>query len=219
VIFVEPEAPVHAPSFSLWVGGRLGVLAYWGSLYINNQATGATETTGNFVNPGLGLEVDVGARLAKRFVPYFGYEWGFVAPGHRFDGASATAHTAFYGGGFRYLAGDVDTVSFVSDLSFGFREFSVTSGSSTWTTRAFELFRLGLGAEIRISNLLAVSPMMTLTGGTASETSGNVSFGPNQGDGMTGPPFTGNAGIPGWAQTSYYAIFVGCGGHVDLFGK
>jgi hypothetical protein len=61
--------------------------------------------------------------------------------------------------------------------------------------------------------------MITLSGGTMTDTSGNVSFAPNQGDGQQGPPFTGNGNIPGWAQTSYYAVFLGCGGHVDLFGK
>lgn len=221
VVFVELEPPVHTPPFSLWVGGRLGLLAYSGGLYINNQKTGGIETTGNFVTPGPGLEVDVGARLGKRYIPYFAFEWGLVAPGHRFEGAttSTTAQTRFIGGGFRYLAGDVDTVSFASDLSFGYRTFSVTSGGSTWTSSAVEIFRLGLGAEIRVHNHFAVSPMLTLSGGTMTDTSGNVSFAPNQGDGQKGPPFTGNGNIPGWAQTSYYAIFIGCGVHADLFGK
>jgi hypothetical protein len=211
---------VHAPRFSLWVGGRAGLLAYSGGLYINNQNTGGIETTGNFIKPGIGLELDVGARLAKRYIPYLALEWGLVAPGHRFEGVSDTrAWTEFYGIGFRYIAGDVDSVAFASDLSFGIRTFAVESGGSTWSANGLEIFRLGLGAEIRINNRFAISPMATLSGGSLTNTSGNVAFAPNQGDGQAGPPFTGNGNIPGWAQTSYYAIVLGCGGHVDFFGN
>jgi hypothetical protein len=229
VIFVAPpEPPVHAPHFSLWLGGRAGILAYSGGLYINNQQTGAIETTGNFIRPGLGLELDAGARLAKRYIPYLALELGVGGAGHRFD-SSTTASTLFLGVGFRYLAGDVDTVAFASDLSLGVRKFQVANTSGTWTASGLEIFRLGLGAEIRVNNRFAVSPMITLSGGTLTDTRGNISFAPNQGDGQTGPgttlqsgafvPFVGNQNIPSGARTSYYAIVVGCGGHVDLLGR
>jgi hypothetical protein len=224
-----PEPPVRAPHYSFWLGGRAGLLAYSGALYINNQDTGAPETTGNFLQPGLGLELDAGARLGKRYIPYVGLEVGLARPGHRFDGTSTSAGSSFLGVGFRYLAGDVDTVSFASDLSIGMRAFTVSNASGTWSARGLEIFRLGLGAEIRISNRLAISPMITLSGGTLTDTSGNISFSPNQGDGMTGPGtvqpngalllFSNNQNIPSGAQTSYYAIVVGCGAHFDLFGK
>jgi len=224
-----PEPPVHAPHFSLWLGGRAGLLAYSGGLYINNQQTGAIETTGNFIRPGLGLELDVGARLAKRYVPYLGLELGVAGAGHRFDGTTTSASTAFFGVGFRYLAGDVDTVAFASDLSIGVRKFQVANASGTWTASGLEIFRLGLGAEIRVNSSFAVSPMITLSGGTLTDTSGAISYGPDQGDGQTGPgtilPAGGylslaqNRSVPSGAQTSYYAIVIGCGGHVDLFGR
>jgi hypothetical protein len=221
VLVEPPRPPVHAPDYSLWLGGRAGLLAYGGGLYINDPSTGAIETTGNFVKPGLGLELDVGARLARRYIPYLAVEFGLVEPGHRFQGAtsSTTAKTTFLGFGFRYMAGDVDTVAFASDLSFGLRTFSVTSGGSTWSASGFEIFRLGLGAEIRVNSRFAVSPMLTLSGGSLSDTSGNVAFAPNQGDGQTSPAFTGSSSIPGTAQTTYYAVMFGCGAHVDLFGK
>jgi hypothetical protein len=221
VVYVELQPPVRAPKYSLWLGGRAGLLTYSGGLYINNQATGGIETTGNFVRPALGLELDVGARLAWRYVPYLALELGVTGPGHRFDNATAptTAGTQFFGAGFRYLAGDVNKVAFAADLSLGIRRFVVTSGGSTWSASGLEIFRLGLGAEIRVNSRFAVSPMLTLSGGSPQNVSGNVSFAPNQGDGQKGPPFTGDTSIPGWAQTSYYAIFLGCGGHVDVFGR
>jgi hypothetical protein len=219
LVYVEPEPPVHAPHFSLWAGGRAGLLAYSGGLYINDQNTGGVETTGNFVRPALGLELDVGARLAKRYIPYLAYELGVTAPGHRFEGVSAQARTEFYGIGFRYLAGDVDSISFASDLSFGIRKFTVSSGGSSWSASGLEIFRLGVGAEVRVNNRFAVSPMVTLSGGSMTDTSGTVSFAPGQGDGQQQPPFRGNGQLPGWAQTSYYAVFIGCGAHVDLLGN
>ena len=127
------------------------------------------------------------------------------------------AGTSFLGLGFRYVAGDVDTVAFVADLSLGRRTFSVASDGSTWTMSGFELPRLGLGAEIRINRRFIVSPMLTLSGGTMTDTSGSVTFAPHQGDGQTMPPFTGGGGIPSVAQASYYAVFLGAGMHVDLF--
>jgi hypothetical protein len=199
---------------------RAGLLAFGGSLYVNNQATGTKETTGNILGPGAGLELDVGARLAKRYVPYLGLELGLVPPGHRFenDPSSVRAGTSFLGLGFRVVAGDVDTIAFVADLSLGRRTFSITSDGSTWTMSGFEFPRLGLGAEIRINSHFAVSPMITLSGGTMTDTSGSISFAPNQGDLKTMPPFTGSGGIPSAAQASYYAVFLGAGMHVDLFG-
>jgi hypothetical protein len=222
VVFVEPpQPPVHAPRFSLWLGGRLGLLAYSGGLYVNDANTGAIETTGNFVQPGLGLEVNAGARIEKRYMPYLAYELGLVKAGHRFEGATTptTAGTEFIGVGFRYLAGDVDGVSFASELSFGRRKVAVTSGSETWSISGLEIFRLGLGAEVRIDKIFELSPMLTISGGTLTDTSGNVRFAPGQGDGQQRPPFTGNGALPGWATTTYFAIFAGCGAHFDLFGK
>ena len=227
LVYVAPEPPVHAPHFSLWVGGRASLLAYSGGLYVNNQQTGSIETTGNFVRPGLGLELDVGARLGKRYVPYLALELGVAGAGHRFD-SSTSASTSFLGVGFRYLAGNVDAVAFASDLSIGIRKFQVANASGTWTASGLEIFRLGLGAEVRVNNYFAVSPMITLSGGTLTDTSGSISFAPNQGDGQTGPgtllqsgaflPFVQNQNIPSGAQTTYIAIVVGCGGHIDLFG-
>ena len=71
VYVAPPEPPVHAPHFSLWAGGRAGLLAYSGGLYVNNQQTGSIETTGNFVRPGLGLELDVGGAPRQALHPLF----------------------------------------------------------------------------------------------------------------------------------------------------
>jgi hypothetical protein len=214
---VELE-PVRALKYSLWLGGRLGLLLFGGSMYINPN-TGNDEQTSAFVTNGLALEADVGARISKRYIPYLALELGLVGPGTRFQGTSASAGTSFLGLGFRFLAGNVNFVSFASDLSFGFRKFEVANAGSTWTASAFEFLRLGLGADIRFTDYFTISPMVTLSGGTLASTSGSVTFAPNQSDGTTGtPPQVNNGQIPSSLQTNYYAIVLGCGAHFDLFG-
>jgi hypothetical protein len=75
-----------------------------------------------------------------------------------------------------------------------------------------------LGADIRLSTRATVSPMITLSGGTLTDTSGNIQFAPNQPDGQTQPLFAGGP-IPSAYQQTYFAIVFGCGVHVDLFGE
>ena len=182
--YVPPPPPppqllpnyTHAPRYSLWLGGRLGVLAYGGTLY-------DTETTGNFVGNGAALEVDVGARIERRYIPYLALELGLVPAGHRFEGTGATAGTSFFGVGVRLLAGDVDNVSFASELSFGFRKLQVSRGDTgeTWSASGFEFLRIGLGADIRLSTRFTLSPMLTVSGGTLTDTSGSIGYGAQPG--------------------------------------
>jgi hypothetical protein len=208
----------HAPRYALWLGGRLGVLAYGGGMF--QDPNGYTETTGNFVSNGAALEVDVGARIERRYIPYVALELGLVGPGHRFDQTSTTAGTSFVGVGIRLLAGDVDNVSFASELSFGFRKLQVSNDTGTWSASAFEFLRLGLGAEIRISTRFTLTPMLTISGGTFTDTSGSINFGPNQGDGLTGTPsYVNNGQIASDYQKTYEAFVIGCGAHFDLIGR
>jgi hypothetical protein len=187
-----------------------------GGLYLND--TNAVETVGNYVRPGAALELDAGARLARRYIPYLAVELGLVGAGHRFDQTSTKANTSFVGIGLRVLSGDVDSVAFASEISFGFRKFEVSNDSGTWSASGFEFLRVGLGAEIRLSTLFTLTPMIMLSGGSVSDTSGNIAFAPNQGDGLTGPRYHDGASIGG-AQTGYYSFVVGCGAAFDVLGK
>jgi len=211
---------VHAPRYALWVGGRVGLLAYGGGMF--TDPNGYTETTGNFVTNGVAIEADIGARIERRYIPYVAVELGLVGPGHRFDQTSASAGTSFVGVGVRLLAGDVDNVAFASDISFGFRRMQVSRNDlgETWSASGFEFLRLGLGAEIRLSTRFTLTPMLTLSGGTLTDTSGSVTFAPNQGDGLTGTPsYVNNGQISGDSQKTYEAFVLGCGAHFDLIGR
>jgi hypothetical protein len=83
---------------------------------------------------------------------------------------------------------------------------------------SLEIFRLGLGAEVRISTLFVLSPMATISGGVMSDTDGNVQFSPaGSGDTLTHPRF--NSGNQVNEQTTYVVVGIHCGAHFDVFGK
>ena len=216
------EPPVHAPRFSLWTGARLGYMGFGGAYYGGyNTPSGNefTETTGNLVTPGPSLQLDVGVRLGRRYIPFVFWEHDFLRPGRRFAGDSASAYSEFYGIGFRYTAGDVNSVGFLSDLSIGYRTVSVTDSGMTYQMTAFELFRLGLGAEIRLTTLFVLSPLLSISTGYMTDTQGSVNFS-SQGsaiDGVKTPPYTNGTQISD--QRGYVTISLTCGAHFDLFGK
>ena len=214
--YTEPPVGIHAPKFSLWVGGRLGILGFGGNFYQNQLQDG--ETSGNFVKTGLSVGIDAGVRLGKRYVPYLFLEHGIMAAGHRFENAGATASSDLLGVGFRYIAGDVDNIGFLTDLSIGIRTITVKNGGDTYKMSSIEIFRLGLGAEIRFSTLFTISPMATLSGGQMTDTSGHINFSADGShDGLTQPTYQDGKQIGN--QRGYIVLGLGCGGHFDLFGK
>jgi hypothetical protein len=216
VPYVEPEVPTHAPKFSLWAGPRLSYLGFGFNWYRNND--GNSETTGNLVGNGFAPELDVGVRFSHRYMPYLFWEHGFLAAGHRFEGEpTASASTDFYGIGFRFLSGDVDSVAFVSDIAVGKRVISVSNGGQTYSMSGLEIFRLGLGAEIRVMTLFTIDPILSISGGSLNDTEGTVTFAPNQGDGATQPPYKNGATIEN--SRPYVMLSLGVGVHFDIFGK
>jgi hypothetical protein len=214
--YVEPEPPTHAPKFSLWVGPRLSYMGFGFNFYRN--ADGGSETTGNLVGNGMAPELDLGARISHRYIPYVFWEHGFLLAGHRFDGESgASASTDFYGIGFRFLSGDADSVAFVSDIAVGKRVITLKNGGETYSMSGLEIFRLGLGAEIRVMTLFTIEPILSISGGSLNDSEGTVTFAPNQGDGSTSPPFKGGKTIDD--PRPYVMLSLGVGVHFDVFGK
>lgn len=207
----------HAPKYALWVGGRLSFVGFGFSFY-ENQSTKA-ETTGNFLDPGVAPEVDVGARLGHRYVPYLFWEHGFMGQGRRFEGTDANSTTDFYGVGFRYTAGNVDAVGFVSDLSIGRRAVTVSRGDDSYAMTGWEFFRLGLGAEIRVTTLFTVSPLLSISSGAFDGTDGNVAFAcaPNCPDAINGPTYANGQDID--KGRAYVVLSAGVGLHFDVLGK
>jgi hypothetical protein len=214
----EPLTPVpHAPEYALWIGPRISFIAFGLSFYQNER--GLAETTGNYLGNGFGPQIDLGARLAQRYIPYVFFERGFMAQGRRYEGTDASATTDFFGLGFRYLSGDVDTLAFLTDVSIGKRVVRISNGNQSYSMSGIEFFRLGLGAEIRISTLFAMTPLFTISSGSFGDTSGDLPFScaPNCEGGVNGPTFKN--GQPIDTSKAYVVLSLGVGAHFDLLGK
>ncbi len=217
-----PRPRIHAPVYSLWTGARIGYMGFSGGFYgvpVGNPVISATESTSQLVTPGPTIELDVGARLGRHYVPFIFYEHSFLQAGNRFAGEGNTsAYAELYGVGFRFTAGDPDRAGFLSEISIGERTVSVSAGGQTFKMSALEYFKLGLGAEIRLSTLFVLSPLASLSTGTMTDTSGSVTFSSaGSGDGNTHPPYQNGQQI--LDQRGYVMLSLTVGAHFDLFGK
>lgn len=213
-----PEPETHAPKYSLWMGARLSYVGFGFSFYDNER--GQPETTGNFLGNGIAPQLDLGARISRRYVPYVYWEHGFMGQGHRFSGTESKSSTDFYGIGFRYVSGDVDSVGFLTDLSIGKRVVTVTNGTQTYAMSGLEYFRLGLGAEIRVATLFALTPLFSISSGALNDSEGDANFGcapASCADGLTHPTYTNGKVIN--SSRAYVVLSVGVGIHFDIFGK
>ena len=206
--------PVHAPRFALWTGVRLTFQTF-GNGFFRNEL-GRSETTGGYLNPGIGTELNVGARLEKRYIPYLLFDrmWAF-GTGRRFDGGSAYAQ--LLGFGFRYVFGNPDFFAGFVDLSFGLRDVAVSAHGQSYSMRSFEFLRMSAGAEIRLHSRFVLSPMITLSSGVMNDTTGTIAYAPGQRDGLTAPRY--RDGEPIEESASYLVFAIGTGAHFDLFGK
>ena len=211
VDYVEPEPPTHAPKFSLWAGARLSYMGFGFNWYQNKNGT--SETTGSLVGNGMAPEFDLGARLSHRYMPYVFFEHGFLLAGHEFDGQQgASASTDFYGIGFRFLSGDADSVAFLSDIAIGRRVVTVKNNGQSFAMSGLEIFRLGLGAEIRVTTLFTIEPVLNISGGSLNDTEGTITLK----DGSE-PPYKNGQTID--QARPYVMLALGVGVHFDIFGK
>ena len=212
----------HAPRYSLWTGARFGIIGFGGGFYgiqAGKPPVEATEWTSDLVTPGASLQADLGVRLGYRFTPFIFYERAILGPGSRFAGdGAASAYSELYGLGLRFAAGDVDTAAFLTEISIGERTVGVSANGQTFTMSGFEYFKLGLGAEIRLSSQLVLSPLASLSTGSMTNTSGSVSFSAaGSTDGNKSPPFANGQSISD--QRGYVMLSLACGAHFDLLGK
>jgi hypothetical protein len=178
-----------------------------------------TEWTSNLVTPGPSLQADVGVRLGYRFTPFIFYERAILGPGSRFAGdGGGSAYSELYGLGLRFAAGNVDSAAFLTEISIGERTVGVSSNGQTFTMSGFEYFKLGFGAEIRLSSQLVLSPLASISTGSMTSTSGSVTFSQSgSADGNKSPPFENGQSISD--QRGYVMLSLTCGAHFDLLGK
>ncbi len=227
----EPDVPTHAPKFALYVGGRINFVGFGGA-FLNDRDTGESATTGRIAKNGASFQLDVGARLAKSWIPYAFLEHGLLGRGGYFE-ADPNAHssTTFYGGGLRHVSGDPDSVSFLQDLSVGVRSIRVSSGTESFTLSTFEWVRLGLGAEIRLHTRFVLSPLASISAGGMNDVSGTISGRPGGVPGIapdrsavlpyriqSGTETALGSGSTPFSGRPYVALSIGMGFHFDLLG-
>jgi hypothetical protein len=85
-----------------------------------------------------------------------------------------------------------------------------------------EFFRLGLGAEIRVATLFALSPVFSISSGALNDSEGDIQFGcaPSCANGINGPTFAKSTrGSVIQTSRAYVVLSLGLGIHFDIFGK
>ena len=212
--YEEPEQPTHTPRFSLYTGARLNFTGWAGGFFVNEL--GERETTGNFAGVGPSFQLDVGARVARRYIPFLFFEQSFYRQGHRFDGSDASSSGQFYGLGFRFASvGEYTDVGFLSELAVGMRSVRVSEQPER-TMSGTRVLRLGLGAR-SASRRCSPSRPGDDRGRLAQDASGTITYSAaGSGDGITQPRFQDRTIRDG---ATYVHLGVGIGGHFDIFGK
>lgn len=171
-----PPPPRHvAPQTSLWLGGKLGWAFPMGDMWWDGRWRDGVSFQldhrpfESFASSGPKTEIDVGARLARRYNVFLHWEYANLGPGEALPndlGGQNRGHMNFLGGGFRFSS-DPDELGVLIEAVIGYRGFRTSWESGTELT-AFDSFlntRLAFGADIRLSPLVSLSPMIGLAGG------------------------------------------------------
>ncbi len=209
-----PPPPLRhrAPVQALWLGIRGGALFPSGDAYEEFAGTDnygydvyATERWSNLAGSGPSFEANVGGRFARHYVLYGLWEHAWLSPSTypspEVAGRGDKASTDFAGVGFRWSS-NPDAVGIVADIALGYRWFRETWPDTTkLDLRGFGETRIGLGADIRVSNALSFSPMLSLSFGSFSER--NLKS-PSQGTGSFGE------------SASHSTVSLTLGAHYDL---
>ena len=172
-----PPKPHHvAPKTSLWAGARVGWFVPFGNLWgtCTQSAAGQCQLYqgtkwSDYASSGPMFEIDAGARLARNYNLFVLWEHAALGNGKaepHANGGQNGGSTDYYAIGAR-VSSDPDSIGFLTEVDIGYRRFHATwaDGSELQLTNAPFEFRIGLGADIRISRTLTLSPMATIDAG------------------------------------------------------
>jgi len=215
---VPPPVPHHrAPRTALWVGARLGWFVPFGSAY----AHGVRDPDGflilapvpwkNYVSSGPAFELDAGVRLARAY-NLFGLwqraELGSGSVENDLYGGQKGGDTDYFAVGLR-ASSDADSIGLVTELAIGYRQARAVwnDGTELRMTGGVLEGRIGVGADIRLSSILSLSPLLELGVGSFDRLRRVTSTGASYDQlGVNDAP-----GSHGW-------VTLGIGGHADLLG-
>lgn len=171
-----PPVPKHvAPQTSLWMGIKAGWAFPAGDAWLDGRVlpNGAyileSRPFSDLASSGPKTELNVGARLGRHYNVFGHWEYASLGPGRalRDDlGSQERGHMNFIGLGFRFSS-DPDDVGVLAEAVMGYRNFTANwaDGTELFAEDDFLNTRLSFGADIRISPLLSLSPMIGLSGG------------------------------------------------------
>ncbi len=165
---------LHAPDYSLWLGAGLGWTLPFGSLWGKcAQADAYGEciladgvSTHDYVRQGPAAELDLGARLARHYNLYGLWEHSWLGAGSATTdvrGQPDHGDTDFFALGLR-VSTDPDDLGFLLDIAVGTRRMRAVWADGTelqMTEAPFET-RMGLGADVRLSEHWSLTPMIAL---------------------------------------------------------
>ncbi len=178
-LFLEPPPPPPAPHYvaprtAFWAGVRAGVLVPFGTVWVDGADVGTgiyyrRRTFSDYASPGPEFEIDLGARLSRRYNLFALWEHAVLGTGGLDEnalGGQNRGASNLYGGGFRFST-EPDSVGFLLEVAFGYRDFHAywSDGTELTLKDAFDS-RIGLGADIRLNPTFTLEPMVVLGGGT-----------------------------------------------------
>ncbi len=164
---------------ALWVGARLGWFVPFGNVWADavvQAPDGSYVLEGrpwsDFAASGPLLELDVGARLSRNYTVFALWERAQLRSGsaRELDGAEQDgAESDFWALGLR-ASSDPNRIGFLTEVAIGLRRARTTfaNGVEYQFTDAPLEARLGLGADIRLSRTLTLSPLLTVGVGAFS---------------------------------------------------
>jgi hypothetical protein len=220
-IFEPPPPPVPrhvAPRMSLWLGARLGWFVPFGSAYaqgVVDEASGIPVLVSvpwkHYVSSGPSFELNAGARISRNYNLFALWERAELGSGSTesdLRGGQSGGDTDFFALGLRATS-NPNHLGFITEIAVGYRQARATweDGTEYRMTGGVLEGRIGVGADIRFSPLLTLSPLISVGVGSfdrfrvvAPDGTSYDRIGPNDAPGGHG----------------WFAITMG--GHVDLFG-
>lgn len=169
-----PPKPRHiAPKYALWLGARAGWFIPFGNLWTEGDQNGFRVDDvkwSQFAAAGPMFELDLGARLGRYYTVFLLWERANLGAGSEEIpalGKQEGGDTDYYALGLRFSS-NPNKVGFLTEINLGYRRFRATwdSGAELRMTEAPLEFRLGLGADIRLTRFFSLSPLVTLGAGS-----------------------------------------------------
>jgi hypothetical protein len=169
-----PPKPHHrAPKTAFWLGGRLGWFIPFGTLWNRYHPPAGTQPEVNwteYASNGPLFEGDIGMRFSRYYNVFLTWEHASLGAGSAIPtgyGGQNSGDTDYYAIGLRFSS-DADHVGFLTEIDLGYRRFRAVwaDGTELQLTQAPLEFRIGLGADIRVTPLFSLSPMVTLGAGS-----------------------------------------------------